>query len=174
MNVSKLIKSVAFMGNYLILLSILSCNSLKTYTGVAEGSDYILNGSVQKAILTDAKRFPWFAYEYGQYKPDTGIIKALMAKDSLISVMVFAGTWCSDTQRELPHFWKIMDAAHVSEKQICMVMLDRNKQCAYLNVAAMGITQIPTFIFYRNGKELGRIIENSEGKMEQTIAGFYP
>ncbi len=85
------------------------------------GSDQILNGSVQKEVLLNTQLFPWFNYEYKVYKPDTSILADLKLKSKDIHALVFAGSWCSDTQRELPRFYKIMDLAGVNPQQITPV-----------------------------------------------------
>ncbi len=162
--------------NFLILLTLLgfSCCKMETnYSLTKIGSDQILNGSVQKEVLMDAKLFPWFNYEYRIYKPDTSILTNLKLKSKNIHALVFAGSWCSDTQRELPRFYKIMDLAGIEAKQMDCIMLDQNKKCAYMNVESIQISHIPTFIFYKDGKECGRIIEKADSSIELSIQSFY-
>lgn len=150
-----------------------SCNSFKPYTLTRNGSDQVLNGSVQKSVLLDQLNFPWFKYEYDVYKPNVTLTDALKPKATEIRVLIFAGSWCSDTQRELPRFYKIMDQIGVPENQLGLIMLDQKKKCAYLNVDALQIENIPTFIFYKGGKEIGRVIEKPDSCLELSIQKLY-
>jgi hypothetical protein len=52
-------------------------------------------------------------------------------------------------------------------------MLDQTKKCRYINVDAMQIKNVPTFIFYREGKEIGRIVENPSNTLESDIYNLY-
>lgn len=112
----------------------------------------------------------WEDLRAQDYTPDTDVINAITAQAPDIEVLVFLGTWCSDTKRELPRFFKIMDQAGISETQVTLIGLDRSKKDAAGLTAEWQIEYVPTFIFIRNGRELGRIIETPDGTLEGNIA----
>lgn len=85
-------------------------------------------------------------------------------------MLVFLGTWCSDTKRELPRFFKSMDQAGLSELQVILIGLDRSKKDTEELTEKWQIEFVPTFIFIRNGRELGRIVETPEDTLEGNIA----
>lgn len=85
-------------------------------------------------------------------------------------MLVFLGTWCSDTKRELPRFFKSMDQAGLSEPQVTLIGLDRSKKDTEELTEKWQIEFVPTFIFIRNGRELGRIVETPEDTLEGNIA----
>lgn len=85
-------------------------------------------------------------------------------------MLVFLGTWCSDTKRELPRFFKSMDQAGLPEPQVTLIGLDRSKKDTEGLTEKWQIEFVPTFIFIRNGRELGRIVETPEGTLEGNIA----
>lgn len=90
----------------------------------------ILNGITTQAILTGNKNFSWFDEEYNNYVPNQLIINSLKPLKNDIKVLVIAGSWCGDTQRELPRFFKIMNSIGVANNQIEMIMVDVNKKTA--------------------------------------------
>lgn len=133
-------------------------------------SKMILNGITTQAILTGNKNFSWFDEEYNNYVPNQGIINSLKPLKNEIKVLIIAGSWCGDTQRELPRFFKIMNSIGVPNNQIEMIMVDENKKTAAFNISVIQVTNIPTFMFFKNGKELGRIIEKPQITLEDDLA----
>ena len=93
------------------------------------------------------------------YIPDAGAVAALKAKGSLVELLVFGGTWCDDTKDILPKFFAITDAASFPENRITLVGVDHNKKAINNLSEAMNITNVPTFIILRDGKEVGRVVE---------------
>lgn len=68
-------------------------------------------------------------------------------------------TWCPDSKRELPRYFTVMDAAGVSDSTLTMVGVDRTKKDSEGLTEKWGITRVPTFVFFRGGQELGRVVE---------------
>ncbi len=157
----------------LILSALTACSTQKTYTFKKEGTDIILKGIVQKEVLMNTKYYPWFAWGIGNYKPDTNQINSLkpLAKD--IKVLVFSGSWCSDTQRDLPKFYKVAELMGMHTNQISLIMVDRNKKCDHIDLEILQVKNIPAFIFYFEGKEKGRIIEHTTVNMETDILNIF-
>ena len=133
-------------------------------------SKIILNGITTQAILTGNKSFSWFDEEYKNYVPNQLVINSLKPLKNEIKVLVVAGSWCGDTQRELPRFFKIMNSIGVPNNQIEMIMVDVNKKTAAFNISVIQVSNIPTFIFFKDGKELGRIIEKPLVTLEDDLS----
>jgi thiol-disulfide isomerase/thioredoxin len=80
------------------------------------------------------------------------------------------GTWCGDSKRETPRFFKIMEQADFDfDKNFKLIALNRLKRTPDNLQADYNIIRIPTFIFYRQGKELGRYVEYPRESMEKDI-----
>ncbi len=69
------------------------------------------------------------------------------------------GTWCGDSKEWVPRFYKVMDQAGFNYRKMKLIAVDRNKKAGDLDISALHIERVPTFIFYKKKKELGRIIE---------------
>lgn len=133
-------------------------------------SKMILNGITTQAILTGNKNFSWFDEEYNNYVPNQLIINQLKPLKNKLNVLIIAGAWCSDTQRELPRFFKIINEIGVPNNHIEMIMVDENKKTPAFNISVIQVSNIPTFIFFKDGKELGRIIEKPQTTLEDDLA----
>ena len=133
-------------------------------------SKMVLKGITSQNILTGNKNFSWFDEGYKNYVPNQEIINSLKPLKNEIKVIVIAGSWCGDTQRELPRFFKIMNSIGVPNNQIEMIMVDENKKTAAFNISVIQVSNIPTFIFFKDGKELGRIIEKPLVTLEDDLA----
>lgn len=115
----------------------------------------------------------WFNSEYDLYEPDQNDLKLLddiTEKINAMNITIVLGTWCSDSRREVPRFLKILDYVGFPDEQLTMIGVDRNKQL--INVDEKDIQEIefvPTFIFYYNGMETGRITESPQETLEKDI-----
>lgn len=79
------------------------------------------------------------------------------------------GSWCGDSQEQVPRFLKIMDAIGFSENNITIYCVDRNKKTDKGETDNLKITLVPTFIFYKDGKEIGRIVETPKTTLEKEM-----
>jgi hypothetical protein len=121
--------------------------------------------------------YPVWLDKYNDYQPDTTVIKALSSPQPDLRIEIFLGTWCSDSRREVPRFFKTVDASNfVKNDQIKLWAVDRDKALESRLTEKRGIVSVSTFIFYRNDSEVGRIIEmpeneNIEADILQIIQG---
>lgn len=88
--------------------------------------------------------------------------------DDIEVTMVFA-TWCSDSQRELPRFLEILSIMDYPMDDINIIALDANKNIEGIDITDLNIEFVPTFILYKNGVELGRIIESPDSTLENDL-----
>lgn len=139
----------------LIVIVLNSCGILNKN----KSNKMILNGIINQSILTGNKNYNWFDNEYKNYAPNIETIDSLKPLKNVLKVLIIAGSWCSDTQRELPRFLKICNAIGIPNNSIEIIMVDENKKTLAINISVLQITNIPTFIIYKDGKEQGRIIE---------------
>lgn len=110
------------------------------------------------------------------YVPDAAAITAIRANADGVAVLLVVATWCPDSKREVPRFFAIMDGAGIRESQLTMVGVDRTKKDAEGLTEKWGISRVPTFVFLRNGQEVGRVVERTpagatlEGEIARVLA----
>lgn len=93
------------------------------------------------------------------YQSDTILVKKLSELDGHFEVKIFLATWCSDSRREVPAFFKILAEAKF-KINTQMWALDRELKLDDNLPQEYDIQRVATFIFYRDGIELGRIEES--------------
>lgn len=119
---------------------------------------------------------PWQPLFVEPYQPDPGALAAISGNASDVTMLLIVATWCPDSKREVPRFFAIMDAAGIRESQLTMVGVDRTKKDAEGLTEKWGITRVPTFVFLRNGQEVGRVVERTpagatlEGEIARVLA----
>ncbi len=133
-----------------------------------KSSKPMLIGLCSRENLTKDTSFSWwFDSEYDYYEPEDSILK-LINLDS-IKIVCVMGTWCSDSRREVPHFYKILDLLNYDFGNLSLYCVDRKKQAAGFDIEQFVIERVPTFIFYKNNSEIGRIIESPQETLERDI-----
>jgi thiol-disulfide isomerase/thioredoxin len=111
-------------------------------------------------VLKKESYSTWFIPAYDAYKPDEKIIEELKSHlKNEVTIKLYMGTWCEDSQREVPTFIKILDQSGFDKSKLTTIMLDEDKTSPAGLEKGMNITNVPTFVFYRNGQEINRIVE---------------
>jgi len=102
--------------------------------------------------------------------PDLAAARALAAVAPGAEVTVFLGTWCGDSARELPRFWRSLDEAGGEVPfPVHYVAVDRAKKEPAAPIASYAIEFVPTFIVSRQGREVGRIVEEAPHGVEKDL-----
>ncbi|MFZ2287393.1 MAG: thioredoxin family protein [Bacteroidales bacterium] len=110
----------------------------------------------------------WYVNGFSEYQPDQAFIDELKKLDiSNLTITIVMGTWCPDSRREVPRFMKIVDLWGFPEGKIRFIGVDINKIAPLADYNELGIERVPTFIFYENNSEKGRIIEVPVTSLEQ-------
>jgi thiol-disulfide isomerase/thioredoxin len=140
-------------------------------TNIENPDARVLTGELTKAELMTIKEpdFAWFRKGYDAYTPNQDAVNYLSNVASHIRIIAFGGTWCGDTQTQLPRFFKVTDEARIPGGQIALYGVDREKKCAAIDAKGYFIEQVPTFIVYYDGVEKGRIIETPKVTIEQDL-----
>ena len=112
----------------------------------------------------------WYDLEYEEYSPDQTVIEKLKKHiNDVLRIKIVMGSWCSDSQREVPRFFRIMDDAGIPDEKVELISVNRDKKIPGMDIIALKIERVPTFIVYDGIKELGRIIETPEKKIEEDL-----
>jgi thiol-disulfide isomerase/thioredoxin len=136
----------------------------------AAGQEILIGKCTTEGLKTFKGYSDSWDKEYNDYKPYTDFLSGI--KDSLdkIKIVIVMATWCGDSKREVPRFYKIMNTIGISDDDIDLICVDRNKKAGNLDIEDYYVELVPTFIFYKGKKELGRIIEMPSESLENDIA----
>lgn len=107
--------------------------------------------------------------EYSLYHADTETMKQLAEKLKDIKITLVMATWCGDSKEWVPRFYKIMDELKFDYNNLTLICVDHSKKAPGTNVDELNAELVPTFIFYRNKAELGRIIETPGDLLEKEM-----
>jgi len=163
-------KHIIFILTAFILFSSCSLNKNKTIYNERTKKD-ILIGECNREALTGTPFNEWFNPKYEAYNPDKSVIQKLKASENLqnTDIFIIMGTWCGDSRRELPRFYKIIDELGFPDSKVKIVAVDTKKKSGNKILDGLEFTRIPTFIFYRNNKEIGRIVESTIKSLEEDM-----
>lgn len=138
-----------------------------------KNNEDILLGHCTRADLMGFTFKQYFDLFYKSYTPDSQamvLLKNLMTQKTKdfnpkkVNVKIVMGTWCSDSQEQIPRFYKLIDLIGLNEKNIQLICVDRNKQTPDRTIGI--IQKVPTLIFYYKKEEKGRIIETPKSTLE--------
>lgn len=116
----------------------------------------------------------WFDQNYTEYQPIKKELKNLAKGiNTFDSITVFLGTWCGDSQREVPRLIKSLEQTEFNLEKLKLICVDRTfqnyKQSPGREESGLNIHRVPTFIFHHNEEEVGRIVESPKNTLAQDI-----
>jgi thiol-disulfide isomerase/thioredoxin len=159
-------------GCIIILIMVLSLHCSGPYRTEKDGDQTIYVGKVDRSLFEKAD-LSWFKEEYQRYTPQSTILDSIRGRTDSLNAIVFLGTWCGDTHRELPRFLKIIETENIPIRILELHALNRKKQSGDALPVVFGIRYVPTFIFIKNGKEIGRIVEMPKKSLEEDMVEMF-
>lgn len=132
---------------------------LPAIQALTEEEKPMLLGPINRANLADSTYLSWFKESYDFYRIPEGWASKLKKPAQDLELVIFMGTWCEDTQRELGGIYKLIDALEMTDNQITMYALNEDKESEEGFEKPYTIINIPTVIFKKEGKEMNRIVE---------------
>ena len=114
----------------------------------------------------------WFNKEYGAYTLNKEAVQVIKNDSENLSIMLFMGTWCGDSRREVPRIYRILDAVNFDESRLTLINMDREKNSPDGEETGLNIHYVPTLILYKNSSEIGRVIESPIQSLEEDMAAI--
>lgn len=111
----------------------------------------------------------YFESQYDVYNPSQSYISKLETKLNDFEITIVLGTWCGDSQVQVPHFYKIINEAGYNDKRVKVIAVDKKKEAVVVDISGMNIERVPTFIIYKDDEEVGRIVETPKRTIEQDL-----
>lgn len=125
-------------------------------------------GWVDRSAL-ERPEYHQFTTTYDTVRVSEEFVNLVRQLHSGVEFTVFFGTWCKDSQRELPRFLKVADMAGISDDRVRLYGVDRSKKSPDGLTEKFDIKYVPTIIFLKNGSEIGRIIEKPHATIEEDM-----
>lgn len=144
--------AVLYAGNFL-----LAQHQFEVSTG--KNGEKILKGIISRQLLEQDTAFAWFAENQKIYTPYEAAVTALEKNRDSLQLLVFMGTWCEDSHFVIPRFFSLIDKAGFPNDRVTLVGVDRDKKTLSHLAEALNITNVPTILVMKKGKEMGRVIE---------------
>jgi len=153
----------------LVLIITFGCTAQKKEVNAVKDEAGNLVGIADKnSFLNDAEFNEWFTFNYEDYSTNTIVIEKLkLVINKNISIKAFMGTWCGDSQEQTPVFYKVLDEAGFDYSKLEMISVNRSKKTPDNLQEGLEIERVPTFIFYKEGKEIGRFVEYPRETIEE-------
>lgn len=152
---------------FLTAFLFIACGSSdKLHTAQYKGSE-ILVGKAQRSDFEHKPYNEWFDANYRDYRPDATVVAALKPVINNFKLVILMGTWCGDSQEQVPVLFKVLDAANYNKKPLIYCVPRQYKY--YKPAKTYKIIRVPTIIVYKNGQEKGRIIEYPMKNIESDL-----
>jgi len=116
----------------------------------------------------------WFSEGYGDYQPNPAVLASLREVDTEgVDITVFFGTWCSDSQREVPRLLKLLDEMEFPAAQLTLVAVDGVDEAAKRSPdgeeKGLEIYRVPTVVVSRDNREVARVVEHPVLSLERDL-----
>jgi thiol-disulfide isomerase/thioredoxin len=153
------------------------CNVERESKGSWYG-DVNMIGPVDREGFTRAPYSSWFLSEHEDYQPNQSVIEKIKTNNDSnfneLDITVFMGTWCSDSKKQVPRLYKILDQLKFDENKLsvhAVGIVPHEFRKTHDGVAEKGLNiyRVPTIIVKRNNQELGRVVEYPVDSLEQDL-----
>lgn len=133
----------------------------------------VVRGLINKYQIQNDTAFKWYNPGQAGYNPDTATLNAFERAKGKYQFIVFGGTWCEDTQFILPKFFKLQEKSGIPDDVITLFGVNREKNSLGNIAKAFKITNVPTIIVMKDGKEIDRVVEYGKtGKWDKELAAI--
>ena len=128
-----------------------------------------LSGEISAGQLIT--QYSQFRTTYEQYQPSSAEINAIKSLSGK-SLLILFGTWCHDSEREVPRLLKLIDLSGVKLKKLSLHGVNYNKQSPTNLHRQYDLKYSPTIILLQGEIELGRIVEKPMLSLGEDLASF--
>ena len=111
----------------------------------------------------------YYKLEYEDYTVNDSLVKLISKKLRKYDITIVFGSWCSDSEQQVPRFYKILDHTKFKDSHLKIIAVNRSKSTMEIDIEDLNIERVPTFILYKKGKEMGRIVETPFDTLEEDL-----
>lgn len=162
---SNLTTKASLYAYFLFILASMGLTTSALFADTQSSSDHVGTITAEQ-LLT---HYPQFKTEYLAYKPtDDEIEKMSALKDKEVTVLF--GTWCHDSEREVPRLLKLLDSSGIELTSLTLFGVDRKKDDPDGVAQSYDLKYTPTLIVSSQGEEIARIIEKPKDNLAADFA----
>ncbi|WP_141096193.1 thioredoxin [Lacimicrobium sp. SS2-24] len=125
------------------------------------------NGEAALGPITGGQlrsQFAEFEQAYQRFQPGPRELEAMQALKGK-SVLVFLGTWCHDSQREVPRLLKLLDVSGVEIEALQLIAVGLDKRDPQGLAQQFNLLYTPTIIIKDDTREQYRMVERPAGEL---------
>ena len=130
-------------------------------------NDDLVGPTTQQEVRQQHRIFDIYS---NRYDPDSAAVAYLASVQDTVTIHVLFGTWCHDSKREIPALFKTLELADNPHLILNMTAVSRTKTDPTNAYERWQLEYTPTLVITRNGKEIGRIVEESSHSIEHDLA----
>jgi thiol-disulfide isomerase/thioredoxin len=120
----------------------------------------------EKILATSAE----WQQKFDDFQPVADMVEAIKPKlGANESIEVYLGLWCPDSRNHVPTFLKFLDKLGTSVPVRYFGLPRKASKDVKYYFEEKQVEKVPTFIFFRDGKEIGRIIEKPKTGIVEDI-----
>jgi len=165
---SMMLKSFLFLVGILMSAGVWS-QSYETFS--ERPGEKTIKGHLPRTLLETDTSFHWYAATYKNYKARPDALENIRKQKDSIEIVAFMGTWCEDSHFIIPQLIALLDSAQFPKERCSFIGVDRNKKTVGRLSEAWNVTLVPTILVFKNGKEMGRIVEYGKyGMFDKELA----
>jgi thiol-disulfide isomerase/thioredoxin len=136
---------------------------------------FFINMHAQETIITGNLPVDFIEQDWAtlwqknekEYVPTLDVLESLKQKNLKdIQIEIVLGTWCEDSEKLVSQFIHVNSELKIP---ITFIGVDKEKKCPFADCSNWSIQNVPTFIIQRNGKEIGRVIEQVKQSIEADL-----
>jgi thiol-disulfide isomerase/thioredoxin len=133
----------------------------------------ILLGKSTRERLAQPPFDVWYTKNFEAYTIDSSTANQIKPLLKNKQFLLFMGTWCGDSRREVPRIYKILDYCGVKPSQIQLINLNNSdtayKQSPGHEEQGLNIRRVPTLLLLEKQHEVGRMVESPITSLEKDI-----
>ncbi|WP_448211359.1 thioredoxin family protein [Colwellia sp. MEBiC06753] len=148
-----------------LTFTLLACSTTAESTG--QQASIAVGDINQTQLLAE---YPSFLAEFSSFQETPEQIAMVEQFPNNLTLDIYFGTWCHDSQREVPRLLKAL--AHNQKVAVNLVALDGHKQEPLGREKIADIKYTPTIVVKIDGREVGRIIERPATDLITDITQF--
>lgn len=129
----------------------------------------LILGYCPAGLMNDSVFNNHWTEEYNNYQPDFETLDKLEGKLEGVMIQIIFRSTCSDSREQLPRLFKILQELNYDLTSITLIGVNREKKGLSNETEGLDIKFVPTIIFYKDGGEIGRIVETPEESLEKDL-----